>query len=895
MTISSRPCGADQAARERAARRSAGGPARSGRSRCRSPRSISKPALSTIRSSAGAVGLPPPRAVASPRAARPACAASSERRDQLDRVGDDDARRGRPSAGARARRPGRAGAAAASRGRRRRSADGRAGRGRRPSGRAARRASPSASRASAKPCVRALDARAAPRRRRSPRRRSRGGQSQRSGSSMSIATTSAAPRRSISNAQKPSHVPTSRQRRPSRRAGSGTLRGGRGACRTSPASPRRPASSIEWYHSTRRPLGSVTRSRRGARCSRGRRRRPTGAAANHASRISSSSACDVVRRLSASTFASFHLRAPSAVCASAHSAARMPGTLFAAIDAPVPVQQQTTRLVGAALGDVARRGLARPRPVGALAVGQRAVGQRLVAARAQRLDDRVGDAGPLVARHRDPHRAPSYGPCMRRLAARGVLVNGAFDVGADVARPAQGVRRRGVPDPRRSTASSALLAAALGHAAVAQAGRRSATSTSSSATTTRSARSRSRSRSSWLLSGVVLRARARGRAAHGARLRRAASCSRPGSSCSLAILGVALQTPIWPYYRSMDFVRQRTLQAVDPIVAFVVTVALAAAGAGYWALVIGLVAGSFAGAAVAIAASPYPLRLRWDRGDAARVRRRSRGRCSSPSCAGIVVAQSATLVARVLARARRASARSRWRRRSSPTPAASTRSSRTRCTRRSAACATAREALARGVREVQPAGAELRAAVRRRAGAVRRAAHRRRARRAVAAGGRAHPGVRARRRRRPDRASTGPRSTARSGARGRSRSRNVAMAVVFVARRDPAAARRGARRAGDRHGDRRPASGSCCGAFYVRRLFAAARRSCARRCAPRVPAALGAAARARVDAPASTSSCSTSRSSPSATWLLQGALLREALGYLARRSSAQSEPATRPA
>jgi O-antigen/teichoic acid export membrane protein len=32
-----------------------------------------------------------------------------------------------------------------------------------------------------------------------------------------------------------------------------------------------------------------------------------------------------------------------------------------------------------------------------------------------------------------------------------------------------------------------------------------------------------------------------------------------------------------------------------------------------------------------------------------------------------------------------------------------------------------------------------------------------------------------------------------------------------------------------------------------------------------------------------------------ATWLLQGSLLREALGYLARRSSAQAEPATRPA
>ena len=48
------------------------------------------------------------------------------------------------------------------------------------------------------------------------------------------------------------------------------------------------------------------------------------------------------RRLSASTFASFQRRAPAAVDASAHSAARTPGTLLAAIEAPVPVQQHTT-------------------------------------------------------------------------------------------------------------------------------------------------------------------------------------------------------------------------------------------------------------------------------------------------------------------------------------------------------------------------------------------------------------------------------------------------------------------------------------------------------------------------------------------------------------------------
>src|SRR3954452_1475564 len=67
-----------------------------------------------------------------------------------------------------------------------------------------------------------------------------------------------------------------------------------------------------------------------------------GPAPNHASRISPSCASLVARSESASTLASFHLRAPAAVAASAHSAARTPSTLLAAIEAPVPVQQQTT-------------------------------------------------------------------------------------------------------------------------------------------------------------------------------------------------------------------------------------------------------------------------------------------------------------------------------------------------------------------------------------------------------------------------------------------------------------------------------------------------------------------------------------------------------------------------
>ncbi len=54
----------------------------------------------------------------------------------------------------------------------------------------------------------------------------------------------------------------------------------------------------------------------------------------------------------ASTLASFHLRAPRAVSASVHKAARTPSTLLAAIETPVPVQQHTIPPVGLSLGDV---------------------------------------------------------------------------------------------------------------------------------------------------------------------------------------------------------------------------------------------------------------------------------------------------------------------------------------------------------------------------------------------------------------------------------------------------------------------------------------------------------------------------------------------------------------
>ena len=87
----------------------------------------------------------------------------------------------------------------------------------------------------------------------------------------------------------------------------------------------------------------------------------------------------------------------------------------------------------------------------------------------------------------------------------------------------------------------------------------------------------------------------------------------PGLVLLTVLPAGALQMPIWAYYRRMEFLTQRSLLAVEPVVAFVVSVALAIAGAGYWSFVIGLAAGAWAGAVAAIRWSPYRLRLRFDK------------------------------------------------------------------------------------------------------------------------------------------------------------------------------------------------------------------------------------------------------------------------------------------
>jgi O-antigen/teichoic acid export membrane protein len=84
-------------------------------------------------------------------------------------------------------------------------------------------------------------------------------------------------------------------------------------------------------------------------------------------------------------------------------------------------------------------------------------------------------------------------------------------------------------------------------------------------------------------------------------------------------LALALLAPLWIFFRRMDYVRQRSLQSLQPLVTFAVTVPLAAATAlGVWSIVVGQAAGYLVACAVALALSPYALALRFDRAVARR-------------------------------------------------------------------------------------------------------------------------------------------------------------------------------------------------------------------------------------------------------------------------------------
>ena len=88
----------------------------------------------------------------------------------------------------------------------------------------------------------------------------------------------------------------------------------------------------------------------------------------------------------------------------------------------------------------------------------------------------------------------------------------------------------------------------------------------------------------------------------------------PGLVLLVVIPVATFQSPLWIFYRQMRFLEQRRLQAVDPVIAFVVTVALAALGASYWSLVFGTIAGRLAGAVAVMRASPYRVGFVMERG-----------------------------------------------------------------------------------------------------------------------------------------------------------------------------------------------------------------------------------------------------------------------------------------
>ncbi len=117
----------------------------------------------------------------------------------------------------------------------------------------------------------------------------------------------------------------------------------------------------------------------------------------------------------------------------------------------------------------------------------------------------------------------------------------------------------------------------------------------------------------------------------------------PGLALVLVVPALGFQSPLWVFYRRMEFGRQRRLGAIDPIIEFVVTVALAIAGAGYWSLIIGALAGNYVAAAVIVRASPYRLAWRWSRAAA-----RKYVRFSWPlfvaAIGGLVVTQGAVIV-----------------------------------------------------------------------------------------------------------------------------------------------------------------------------------------------------------------------------------------------------------
>src|SRR3954447_25236983 len=77
-------------------------------------------------------------------------------------------------------------------------------------------------------------------------------------------------------------------------------------------------------------------------------------------------------------------------------------------------------------------------------------------------------------------------------------------------------------------------------------------------------------------------------------------------------IAFALQAPQWVFFKRMEYLRLRTLQAIVPLGTVAVALPLLLAGVGVLALVIGPACGNLAAVLAAWRASPYRLRLRPD-------------------------------------------------------------------------------------------------------------------------------------------------------------------------------------------------------------------------------------------------------------------------------------------
>ena len=132
---------------------------------------------------------------------------------------------------------------------------------------------------------------------------------------------------------------------------------------------------------------------------------------------------------------------------------------------------------------------------------------------------------------------------------------------------------------------------------------------------------------------------ARHRTAHRAGLGRRPAAARHRSPSRSSCPAWALQMPILVLYRQMRYGRQAALQSIEPVVTTVVSLALAIAGAGYWALIGGMLAGAWAAAAVAVDHLALPAAAALRARHRAQLLDASRGRCSStPRAASTVIA-----------------------------------------------------------------------------------------------------------------------------------------------------------------------------------------------------------------------------------------------------------------